>query len=94
MYEYKIDEFLDMGENATPTTYGDEVEKKISLLYDFAMLGTLRGKKIIRYDEREVAVRKLLHSYKSTVLMDNAIRGVLVGNYTIDELLQRKGIIK
>jgi hypothetical protein len=94
MPEYNIDEFLDMGENVAPTTYGDEVEKKVSLLYDFAMLGTMRGSKIIRSDKREAAVRKLLNSYKSTVIMDNAIHGVLVGDYTIDEMLQRKGIIK
>jgi hypothetical protein len=91
MPEYKVDEFLDMGESIAPTTYGDEVEKKVSLLYDFCVLHKGKYKKP---DEREEAVRKLLHSYGSTVVMDNAIHGVLVGDCTIDEMLQRKGIIK
>ena len=89
MPEYNIDEFI--GVNAEPTTYADEVAKKVSLLYDFAMLGTLRGKKIVRYDEREEAVRELFNSYGSVITMDNAVHGVLVGDYTIDEMLKRKG---
>ena len=94
MQEYRVDEFLDMGEDATPTTYGDEVEKKISLLYDFAILGKMCGKRIIREDEREEAVRQLLRSYGSQTLMNNAVRDILVGNHKIDDALKRKELLQ
>ena len=92
MLEYNIDEFI--GEEATPTTYEEEVDKKVSLLYDFAKLGEMRGKRIIRADKREEAVRKLLKSYGSTILMDNAVREILIGDNTVDEILKRKGYLQ
>ena len=91
MQEYRIDEFLDMGENATPTTYSDEVEKKVSLLYDFAIL---HKRKYGSPDKREEAVRQLLRSYKSSILLDNAVRSILVGNCTLDDALKRKGLLQ
>ena len=89
MAEYRIDEFLDMGENAMPSTYGDEVDKKVSLLYDFCIL---RKRKYKRPDEREDAVRELLHSYNSQTAMDSAVRGVLVGDYTLNDMLTRRNL--
>lgn len=86
--EYIVDEFLGV---ETPTTYNDEVDKKVSLLYDFAIL---RKRKYGSPDEREEAVRKLLLSYGSPILMDNAVRDILVGNRKIDDVLQRKGILQ
>ena len=94
MQEYQVDEFLDIGENIMPTTYSDEVEKKISLLYDFAILGKLCGKKIIRIDEREEAVRQLLRSYGSKTLLNNVVRDILVGNSKINDTLKRKGLLQ
>ena len=92
MHEYNIDEFI--GEETTPTTYEEEVDKKVSLLYDFAKLGEMCGKRIIRTDKREEAVRKLLKSYGSPILMDNAVRGILMGDTTVNEILKRKGYMQ
>ena len=94
MQEYNVDEFLDMGENAAPSTYSDEVEKKVSLLYDFAILGKMCGKRIVRTDKREEAVRQLLRSYGSQTLMDNAVRDILASNYKLDDALKRKGLLQ
>lgn len=88
MPEYIVDEFI--GINAEPTTYENEVEKKVSLLYDFCIL---HKRKFKQPDEREAAVRKLLHSYGSEVLMDNAVRNILIGNCTLNEALKRKGFL-
>jgi hypothetical protein len=89
MPEYIVDEFI--GVNAEPTTYDNEVEKKVSLLYDFCIL---HKRKYKQPDEREAAVREFLRSYGSEVLMDNAVRGILVGDYTLTELLRRKGYLQ
>ena len=91
MSEYIVDEFIGA---SVPTTYEDEVDKKVSLLYDFAKLGEMYGKRIIRTDKREEALRKLLKSYGSSILMDNAVRGILMGESTVDDLLKRKGFLK
>jgi uncharacterized protein YqgQ len=83
--EYDVDEFLGTNE---PTTYETEVEKKISLLYDFCVL---HKRKYQKPDEREVAVRELFRSYGSAVVMDNAVHDILVGKDELDRLLIRKG---
>ena len=88
MPEYNVDEFI--GLNSEPTTYEDEVEKKVSLLYDFCILHKRKYKKP---DEREAAVRELLRSYNSEVLMDNAVHDILVGKSKLDDALARKGLI-
>lgn len=80
--EYIADEFVGM--NAEPTTIENEVEKKISVLYDMYILRN--------HDAREEAVRKLLLSYETPMRMDNAIHDVIVGNYTLNEWLKRKGV--
>lgn len=90
MAEYCVDEFVFA--EVEPSTFGDEVEKKISLLYDFCILK--KRFKRSQPDEREEAVRQLLHSYKTPTAIDNAVRGVLTGNYSINEMLKRKGLIK
>lgn len=86
--EYNVDEFL--GVNAEPTTYDDEVEKKISLLYDFCIL---HKQKRLGPDGREAAVRRLLRSYKSTIIMDNAVHDILVGKAQLDDTLKAKGVL-
>lgn len=88
MPEYNVDEFL--GINAEPTTYEDEVEKKISLLYDFCIL---HKRRYAKPDEREEAVKALLRSYGSPIAMDNAVHDILVGKSKLDETLKRKGLI-
>ena len=88
MPEYNVDEFL--GLNAEPTTYDDEVEKKVSLLYDFCILTRRKHK---TSDEREAAVRKMLQSYGSPILMDNAVHDILVGKSKLDDTLARKGLL-
>jgi hypothetical protein len=89
MPEYIVDEFIGINEGAEPTTYDNEVEKKVSLLYDFCIL---HKRKYKQPDEREAAVRELLRSYGSEVLMDNAVRNILLGNCTLHEALKRKGL--
>ena len=99
MKRYLTDEFL--GEDV-PSTLAEEAEKKVSLLYDFCVLqhkyardkdGKIRkdknGKRVKLPDEREETVRKMLESYQSEVRMDNAIRGVLTGDYTLNDLLTK-----
>ena len=83
--EYNIDEFL--GVNAEPTTFEDEVDKKVSLLYDFCILHRRKYKKA---DEREDAVRKMLYSYGTPIAMDNAVHDILVGKKNINDAIKRK----
>ena len=64
--------------------YTHEVYDKIRCLYH---LGVLKK----GGDNREANVRKMLLSLESSILMDNAVRGILVGDYTLDQLLIRKG---
>jgi hypothetical protein len=85
MAEYNIDEFIGNGE---PTTFEDEVEKKVSLLYDFHILLT-NGRRQ-RLDKREEAVRNLLKSYGSSVIMDNKVHDLLVGRSRLDDVLKQK----
>ena len=42
-------------------------------------------------DERKIPTRKMLLEMRSGILMDNAIRGVITRDYTLDQLLTRKG---
>lgn len=88
MTEYNVDEFIGV---EAPTTYEEEVDKKVSLLYDFCIL---HKRKYQKPDEREDAVRNFLRSYNSEVLMDNAVRNILVGNCTLNEALKRKGYLQ
>ena len=88
MPEYNVDEFI--GLNSEPTTYEDEVEKKVSLLYDFCIL---HKRKYAKPDERESAVKEMLRSYGSQIAMDNAVHDILVGKAKLDETLKRKGLI-
>ena len=105
--EYCVDEFIGntstlvvtarggastemLGSNAEPCTLGDEVDKKISLLYDFCIL---KHKRFRKPDDREVAVRKLLSQYQSEYSMTRAIRPVVLGEYKLDDLLRKKGVI-
>lgn len=85
--EYTIDEFLGKEESCS---YADEVDKKISLLYDLCILCKRRKGS----DNREEAVRELFLSYGSEIKMDNAVKGIRMENYTLDDLLKRKGYIQ
>lgn len=83
MKHYDTEEFFG---NSKPTTLKDEVEKKISLLYDFCIL--VRQKSRI-YDAREEALRKILLGCKSITSMSNIVHDLLVGNCTLNSLLRR-----
>lgn len=85
MPEYLIDEFI--GKVNAEYTLDEQIDKKVSLLYDMCML--VKDEK--NPDEREEAVRKLLASYGNEIRIDNAVRDVIVGNHTLNELLKRKG---
>lgn len=87
MPEYLVDEFI--GQSNEQYTLEDQVDKKVSLLYDLCIL-CRRG----RYaDSREKAVKQLLASYQSEVQMDNAVHNIIVGDDTLNDLLKRKGIL-
>ena len=68
--------------------YAEEVHYKIMCLYQ---LGKLKKSKRTSPDCCELRLRKMLLSLESGILMDNAVRGILVGDYTLDQLLIRKG---
>ena len=83
MKHYKIEEFLT---NTTPTSLADEVEKKISLLYDFCILV---HKKATAHDAREEMVRQILQKCQSAISIDGVVHDLLVGKITLNELLRR-----
>lgn len=63
------------------------IREKISLLYDFCIL-TMQNHK---HDPREHKVREMLKSCGTESEIQRAIRGVLLGNETLEQLLARKG---
>ena len=84
---YLVDEFIGKSESCT---LEDQVDKKVSLLYDLCKLYR-RGKKP---DDREKALRELLTSCKSETQIDNTVHDILVGDYTLNDLLKRKGYLQ
>jgi hypothetical protein len=82
--EYLVEEFLD---DNCECTLEEQVDKKVSLLYDMCILMKTRKTK----DEREQAVRQMLASYESETKLDNAVHDVIMRKYTINDLLKRKG---
>lgn len=87
MAEYLVDEFID--ENVT-CTMEEQVDKKVSLLYDLCIL----HKKGKYKDNREKAVRKLLTSYENEIQINNVLHDVVVGNSTLNQILKRKGYLQ
>lgn len=87
MAEYLIDEFID-GTNVE-CTLEEQVDKKISLLYDMCILMQTKKTK----DEREEAVRKLLSTYETELQIDNAVRDVIMRKYSLNDLLKAKGVL-
>ena len=91
MAEYRIDEFLGLEEEFIPVTLADEVDKKVSLLYDLCILQ--RRKRNSDADAREEAIRQMLLNCPSLISIDNAVHGVIVGKYTLDQLLKSRGYL-
>ena len=91
MAEYRADEFLGLEEAFVPFTLANEVDKKVSLLYDLhILLQNSRGE----IDTREAATRQMLLDCKSLISVDNAVHGVIVGKYTLNDILKRKGYLQ
>lgn len=92
---YDADEFLGFAETRT---FEEQVDKKISMLYEMYILRRVKvqsaPKRKPRFmpDAREELVRKLLLSCQSEITMDNIVRGVIMGDYTLDTLLKRNGL--
>lgn len=82
MAKYLVEEFLGKSE---PTTLKKEIEKKISMLYEF---GILKRNKDGR-DPREKQLRKLLRSCKSEISMSNIVTDLTHGKTTLIALLRR-----
>lgn len=72
-------------------TFEELVQLKIWLLYDFHYL--LFGKKK-EPDPREERVRKMLHACGNENRINSLIRGLHIGDYTLDEILEKKGFAK
>ena len=83
MKHYETEEFFD---NSKPTTLKDEVEKKISLLYDFCILA--KQKTRVR-DAREKALRKILLDCKSITSMSNIVHDLIMEKCTLNAVLRR-----
>lgn len=86
MAEYLVDEFID---GACECTFEDQVDKKVSLLYDLCILSRRTNKA-----EYEQAVRQLLSSYQTERQMDNAVHDIIVGKCTLEDVLKRKGYLQ
>lgn len=86
---YQVNEFLGLEDKAVPTTVSGETEKKINLLYDLLILRYNGDAK----DDLEDATRNFFKSCSSVISMDNAVHGLIMGNYTLNELLKRKGFL-
>ena len=89
MLEYCANEFLGM--DITPNTLAEEVDKKVSLLYDFCILHQKSHRP--RDDRREPLVRKVLMECNSEQHMTRVLRPVILGECTLEDLLQHKGVI-
>ncbi len=77
--------------DALVTTFEDIVEEKIDLLYDFHYLRRNRNNP---HDIREERVRQMLLACGNENRINSAIRGIHTGDYTLNELLERKGFKK
>lgn len=86
MAEYLVDEFLD---GTCECTFEEQVDKKISLLYDMCILSRRIS------DAKQVqATRQLLSSYQTERQMDNAVHDIVVGKCTLEDVLKRKGYLQ
>ena len=87
MKEYLVDEFIG---NTHECSLEEEVDKKVSLLYDLCVL-CKKGK---GKDTREQTVREMLGSCQTEAQMHNAVRDVILGDITLNQLLKRKGYLQ
>ena len=74
----------------TNDTVSDIINKKVSLLYDFCILTHGRKRKP---DPREDTIRQLLADCGNESRMTIVLRDVLIGRVTVDELLEKKGLM-
>ena len=65
------------------------VDEKVNILYDFLVLKTHKGNP----DAQEPAVRQMLTACEGESAMQRIVRDILVGNCTLAQMLQRKGVI-
>ena len=77
--------------DALITTFEDIVEEKIDLLYDFHYL---RRNRYNPHDTREEQVRQMLLACGNENRIDILVRGIHTGDYTLNEILERKGFRK
>lgn len=66
------------------------INEKISLLYDFCIL-TMRGHKHDPYERR---TREMLNACQTENEISRVMHDILVGNYTLEQTLIRKGFLK
>ena len=87
MKHYTPEEFLF---DTKPTTLKDEVEKKISLLYDFCILVKSKAS---THDKREDFLRQMLLNKGTITSMGNTVRDLLTGKISLNQLLRRNGYV-
>lgn len=80
MKHYHTEDFN--GENVLAETLEDAIEKKVSLLKDFAFL--------TEQDDREDVIKNILGTCKSERELDIMLHDVVRFNETIDEFITRK----
>ena len=85
MPEYLVDEFIG---GVDESTFEEQVDKKISLLYDMCILS-----RSISDAKRVQATHQLLASCQTERQMDNAVHDIVVGKCTLEDVLKRKGIL-
>ena len=85
--EYLVEEFL--GDDVE-CTFDEQIDKKVSLLYDLYKL----HKKGKSKDSREQIVRQVLSSYTTETQLDNAVRDVVLGKCTLNDFIKRKGYLQ
>ena len=69
--------------NAYGLKYTCEVYEKLNCMRQLHLIDS--------EDIYKTAVKQMLLDLRSGILMDNAIRGVILGDYTLEQLLARKG---
>ena len=89
MKTYTVDDFTCPKTDEELETLKDIIDKKISLLYDFAIL--TKGNPKCKDHKRKLIT--ILASYGTEVKMTTALYDVLNGKETIDDFIERKKAI-
>lgn len=85
---YQVNEFIEEGRPHV-ATQSENIDKKVSLLYDFCILRMHKKTP----DARESAVREWLSTYATESQMTSALHTILVGDCTLNNTLKKRGYL-